>query len=141
MHRQMMQHQQHPPQHPQNQHPQPMHQQQAQPQSQQPPPGVGVLAPPAVSLDAIMREDEAAARGQPRAMPPRPLPTATPATNIFSQAAGHLHTRQWKRMTMDEVLFGVCDVCVCDMQYVWCVSVVCVVCVSGMGELVQWMRI
>jgi hypothetical protein len=56
------------------------HQQMPPPQQQQhfqapqptpvPHTGVGVLPPPAMPLDAIMREEEAAARGLLRAMPP-----------------------------------------------------------------------
>jgi hypothetical protein len=49
-----------------------------------------------------MREEEAASRGLPMRRMPLPMPTATPAANIFA-AGRNLHTRQWRRMTMEEV--------------------------------------
>ena len=79
----------------QRQHPQQPH--------NQAPGGGGILPPPARSLDEIIHEEELASGGQARRMP-LPAPTATPAASLFA-AGGNLHTRQWQRMTMDEVNF------------------------------------
>jgi len=76
------------PQHLQQQLQQQQHLQHLQQQQQQQQPGGGgLLPPPAMSLEDIMREEEAASRGQNRNFHPRPTPTATPAANIFSAGA------------------------------------------------------